>query len=122
MSKERQYITILFSCKECKKVDVEAKVRAREKHEDINWWMRRVVGDALHYAHQLVSFGCECCDFRNLKIPLGDKDDPDPWIGKYTTMKAPEGLPEDAQLIGGGDVADIDKQLKEDCEKWQSGT
>ena len=88
MSKQHQFITILFSCDVCGIKDVPCRVRAREKEEDVKYYLEQVISRAVAFEHQLKSFTCQATSLKDLKIPLPPNDDPDPWIGKYNSVSS----------------------------------
>lgn len=79
---EQEYITCMFSCNECGLTDVEVKVRARLKHEDLKYYVERVIAREVAHVHFVQSKECEAKKMKHLKIPLPPDGDPDPWIGK----------------------------------------
>ena len=83
---DRKFITVMFSC-ECGLTDVEVKVRAREKHEDVKYYVEQVISREVAHVHFLKSGGkCSLPKMKYLKIPMPPDNDPDPWIGKWNSV------------------------------------
>ncbi len=85
-------LTVLFSCEKCGLQDVECKVRARAKEEDVAQWFEGVVIAAIARKHTTLSLLCEAKKITYIKIPI-DHNDPDGWVGKHTDIVQPKGRP-----------------------------
>lgn len=83
-------ITVLFSCESCGLTDVACPVQAREGHEDVIWWMKNIVGPSLVLEHEFRGKpGCMTKTFKDVKIPMPPKGDPNPGVGKQTDEVPP---------------------------------
>lgn len=90
INRECKFITVLFSCEVCGLVDEPCTVAARRKEQDVRRWTEGVLIRAVSHRHQTLKFGCPAKKITAVKVPLPADDDPDPWVGKYTSTVPPK--------------------------------
>jgi len=82
-------ITCLFTFETCGLTDSPVLVRAREKQQDVMLWFKDVCLEACAGQHMLLAPLCNGKVFKNVKIPLGDKEGAR--IGMQTDKIPPKG-------------------------------
>lgn len=78
-------ITCKFDCDECGLKDIAVLIPARASpRTDVKTWMDTIVASVIYRKHKSLSPQCEAITITKVYIPLPDKSDPEPWIGKQT--------------------------------------
>lgn len=84
---EVTYLKVGYHCKLCG-ITSDCRVVARPKDEDVRKWVEKTTRE-LYADHQIKSFLCNA-QAVDILIPLGETDDPDPWVGKGIPDKTAE--------------------------------
>lgn len=76
-------ITVLYSCKGCGAKDEKVEVEARLEPdlEPVLEWMEKVK-IAISKQHRRNHISCRATTTEVVKLPMGNVDDPNNWIGK----------------------------------------